>query len=302
MGCIVETIRRHLAASFLSLTACAAVWVLAACGSTQIDTGDNSKSPLRPTPVTPTGNGECWAAAKTLPAPVKDFCDRTPASLKKEFFSSLDAICRQGNLVNLLREDCGWNGAGPSSEHIRVLKSTPVTDQDTTDFEYLSAYSLNAGPAKFSYPGTLMLVALDPKAFRSTFEIPGAATITPDGHGITRNENTTTFHYNFEVNGLAKFGFLGEVNILRVDANLVAVFNQAVANLEGLKSRRNLTLVSKLSDGREKLLTIEERLVPDMGQHQIALVKMLKLDRMEMENRYANSLVREAPPELDLLT
>ena len=39
-----------------------------------------------------------------------------------------------------------------------------------------------------------------------------------------------------------------------------------------------------------------------MGQHQIALVKMLKLDRMEMENRYANSLVREAPPELDLLT
>ncbi len=278
---------------------------MASCGSTKIDTGDNSTAPLLPTPMTPmapAGSGECWAAVKSLPAPIKEFCERTPVNLKKDFSSSMDAICRQGKLVNLLREGCGWNGVGPSSEHIRVLKSTPVTDQYATDFEYLSAYALNAGPANFSYPGTLMLVALDPKAFRSTFEIPGAATITPDGHGITRNENTTTFHYNFEVNGLAKFGFLGEVNILRIDTNLVAVFNQAVANLEGLKSRRNMTLVSKLPDGREKLLTIEERLVPDMGQHQIALVKMLKLDRLEMENRYTNSLVREAPPELDLLT
>ena len=146
-----------------------------------------------------------------------------------------------------------------------------------------------------------MLVALDPKAFRSVFEVPGGATITPDGKGILRNGATTQFHYNFEVNGLGKFGFLGEVDILRIDANFVAVFNQAVANLEGLKIRRNLTLVTKLSDGREKLLTIEERLVPDMGQHQIALAKMLKLDRLEMENRYNNSLVRQSPPELDVL-
>ena len=305
------------------LSASAAMWNLSACGKAKIDTGDNSEAPLRPSPLTPSEQGECWASTKTLPPTFVDFCERTPTKLKKDFKTALDTICRQGKLVNLMRENCGWNGDGNGDgngngdadgdadvnasnngtalDHLRVLHSTPLTDHQSSEFEYLSAYALNAGPAPFSYPATLMLAALDPKAFRSAFEVPGAATMTPDGTGIFRSDKTTRFRYNFESNGLAKFAFLGEVDIFRVDANLVAVFNQAVGNLEGVTIRRNLTLVSKLSNGREKMLTIEERLVPDMGHHQIALSKMLKLDRMEIENRYKNSQVRQGPPELDIL-
>jgi hypothetical protein len=275
---------------------------LPGCGTAKVDTGDNSEGPLRPAPVVPAGNGDCWASAKTLPPSVMDFCERTPSHLKSDFSAAMEPICTLGKLVNLLRADCGWDGTGPSADHIRVLKSTPTSDHNTTDFEYVSAYALSAGPAPFSYPATLMLVALEPQKFRAAFEVPGSATITSDGNGSRFDGQTTKFRYDFEVNGMAKFGFTGEVHIMRVDPNLVAVFNQAVANLEGLKARRNLTLVAKLDDGREKLLTVEERLVPDMGQHQIALAKMLKLDRIEMENRYNNSLVREAPPELARMT
>ncbi|NDE14550.1 hypothetical protein EBZ80_06420 [bacterium] len=266
---------------------------LPGCGSAKVDTGDNSEAPLRPAPVAPAGNGDCWAPAKTL---------RVPARLKSDFNAAMEPVCSQGKLVNLLRSDCGWDGSGPATDHIRVMKSTPVSDHDATDFEYLSAYALNAGPAPFSYPATLMLVALEPAKFRSAFEIPGGATITPDGRGSAFNGVTTRFRYNFEVNGMAKFGFTGDVEIFRVDPNLVIVFNQAVENLEGLKVRRNMTIVSKLDDGREKLVSVEQRLVPDMGQHQIALAKMLKLDQIEMENRYMNSKVREAPPELARMT
>jgi hypothetical protein len=51
-------------------------------------------------------------------------------------------------------------------------------------------------------------------------------------------------------------------------------------------------LVTKLADGREKLVIIEERLVPDAGQHEIAWSKMLKLDQIELENRMKNSKVK----------
>ncbi|MEY4632581.1 MAG: hypothetical protein RIQ81_2701 [Pseudomonadota bacterium] len=276
--------------------------LITACSRAEVDTGNNGNpshsNPASPDDVTGQGDGSsaCWSSPAALPSAITDFCLQTPEPLRVEFQTAMDMICKAKRLVNQLRANCGWNGAGTSTDHLRVLESTQPSDPGS-DFYYLSAYSMTVAPADFSYPGTLLLVTTNPEAFRKGFEVPGGASIAPAPGGYQQSPLTVA-RYTFEVNGLAKFAFLGEAQVLRVSDRLVAVFNRAVDDLEGLKARRNLTLVLKLEDGREKLLTVEERLVPDLGQHQIALAKMIKLDKIEMENRHRNSLVTSPPKEL----
>jgi hypothetical protein len=271
------------------------------CSRSKVDTGQNGQAP----DLTGLANGDngfespggCWSSPEKTPAVIEDFCEQIPSMLRQAFAKSLNLVCENRRFLNLLRPECGWDGTGNSVDHLRVVESTPVDDR-STDFFYFSIYALTAGPASFSYPSTLALVATNVEAFKRSFQVPGGAAVSPAGNGIRTEGPLKTFRYSFAVNGLAKFGFVGEVQLLKVDDRLTAVFNRAVDELEGLKSRRNLTLSMRLENGREKLLTIEERLVPDLGQHQIALSKMIKLDKLEMENRYQNSLVREPPPEL----
>lgn len=296
----MKTVRKWwLPAALLATTG-----LIVSCARAEVDTGKNGNPPQSEPalpvddtkPADGSSGGSCWSNATSLPAAILDFCKQTPEPLRMEFQTAMELICKTRRVVNQLRPNCGWEGSGSASDHLRVLESTPPGDPGS-DFYYLSAYSITVGPADYSYPATLLLVATNPEAFKKGFEVPGGATITPAPGGF-KDGPLTVARYNFEVNGLAKFGFLGEAQILRISDSLVAVFNRAVGDLEGLHSRRNLTLVQRLEGSREKLLTIEERLVPDLGQHQIALAKMIKLDKVEMENRHRNAQLASPPREI----
>lgn len=273
---------------------------LSGCGTARIDTGANGnpQTPIEAPPVISDPEG-CWQSAKRLPDSIQTFCTEMPAHLKSDYQTAVDLICKRGKLINLLNPGCGWNGEGDPLHHLRVLHSTDVDDRKTKDFSYLSVYGLRLEKSKFGYARLVGLAVAKPELFDQWFEVPAPATITPLGTTRSADNATLTHKYNLEVNGLAKFGFDGEVVRWRVTDRLTAIFNRAVGNLQGVKVRRNLTLIDRdESKQSEQQFSIEERLIPDMGQHQIALSQMIKLDLVEFRNRHTNALATDGPAEL----
>lgn len=277
----------------------AAVQTIAGCGSINIDTGSNGNPPAvsNQTASTPDAGG-CWAPARKLSIPIQTLCTSMPAHLKVDYQTALELICGRGKLVNLLNPGCGWNGEGSPLQELRVLKATDINDRQTKDFAYLSAYGLRINPSKFGYARTMVLAITNPDLFAKWFEVPAPAKITPMGTKLSDDGLMTNYRYNLEVNGLAKFGFDGEISVWDLGDGMTAVLNRAVGNLQGVKVRRNMTLIRRDQDGSEQQVSIEERLIPDMGQHQIALSQMIKLDLVELQNRYTNGLATSGPPEL----
>jgi hypothetical protein len=252
--------------------------------------GSTASGPTAQPSVATSGRITCFGkSADVAPSELEAFCSGIPQDLQEYYAQAHKILCVEKKLHNLFLPQCGWSGTGALANYLRVLDSTPLNDAGD-EFYYLSAASLTIGPTSHSYPEVALLAYSDPESFRKRFILAGAE-ITPDGSGIVQQGETRQANYHFAVMGLTKTSFVGQIRVVDYGKNLRAVFNTALRDFQGLKARRNLTLVTPLADGREKLVIIEERLIPDGGQHQIAWSKMLKLDQVELENRLNNSKV-----------
>ena|GEM_PF-1236495 len=244
------------------------------------------------TTAAPSGKVSCFGTG-TPHAEIESVCAAFDEQKKSEFATAYKMLCVEKQLVNLILAQCGWTGVGPKEKYSRVIKSTPVADQSTQEFYFLSAHSLTLPEKKTSYADLVLQAYSEPEVFRSKYAVPKEAKITADGKGIARTGTSSSVRYNFEVSGLTKTKFLAEALVLPVTEKTTIIFNRAIGEMEGLKARNSLNIESRLADGKMKLFWIEERIVPDGGQHPIALSKMVKLDQLEIENRVTNNNIAE---------
>jgi hypothetical protein len=257
--------------------------------STTINTPVNTGNATTSAPV---GKVICFGTG-TPTAEIESVCKAFDEQKKSEFATAYKMLCVEKQLVNLILPQCGWTGTGSKDKFSRIVKSTPVGDQSTQEFYFLSAHSLTLAGKKTAYADLVLQAYSEPDAFRAKYAVPKEAKITADGNGVARSGTSASVRYHFEVSGLTKTKFLAEARVLPVSENTTIIFNRAIGQMEGLKARNSLNIESRLADGRTKLLWIEERIVPDGGQHPIALSKMMKLDSLEIENRVANNNIAE---------
>jgi hypothetical protein len=235
--------------------------------------------------------GGCFDSQMSLPSEMQIFCAEKQIKNYPNFKTELNIICEQKRFTNLFHKSCGWNGKkGREYAAMRVIEKTPVDDPGQ-NYRHVVISSLNIGPLAKSYAELSISAYEDPEEFLKEYEIPTGASISSDGKGVIRfSDSKRQVGYRFEVQGLSKTSFNGRVTVEDLSESLSLVFNEAVDQLEGIKHRSNLMIVVKQPGNFEKHISIETRVVPDAGQHQLARSMMRKLDSMEINNRYNNSL------------
>jgi hypothetical protein len=235
--------------------------------------------------------GGCFDSQMSLPSELQKFCAEGQIKNYPNFTTELNIICEQKRFTNLFHKSCGWNGEkGREYSAMRVIERSSLDDPGQF-YRHVVVSSLNLGPLATSYAELSISAYEDPESFLKEYEIPTGASIYPNGKGVIRlSDSKRQVGYRFEVQGLSKTAFNGRVTVEDLSESIALVFNEAVDQLEGIKHRSNLMIVVKQPGNFEKHISIETRVVPDAGQHQLARSMMRKLDSMEINNRYNNSL------------
>ncbi len=179
-------------------------------------------------------------SADVAPVELKEFCEAIPTEVKEFYASAHKILCVDRKLHNLFLAQCGWTGSNEFKSFFQVLAKTSLREK-SDEFYYLSTASLTLGPSDYSYPDMALVAYSDPSEFAKKFHLPAGAVITPDGKGVIESDQSKIARYKFEVNGLTKTSFDGEIRVVKYGANLRAVFNTAIGGYEGLKRRQNLT-------------------------------------------------------------
>jgi len=77
--------------------------------------------------------------------------------------------------------------------------------------------------------------------------------------------------------------------VIRVSDCMTVLQNRAATDLVNIHARKNVTISYRISDTLEKVVSIEERDIPDLGLHQVALEQLYSLDQEEIKMRMDNA-------------
>lgn len=233
--------------------------------------------------TTPGAKLTCFGAAPELKGGVQAFCDGLSDDLKATFAKSYDWVCNQRRLVNLFLRPCSWNGANGSEKFRRVLEKTDLADGTTNDFRFFAAYGMTSQSTPEEHLALIFREMTDPDYARRFVTIRNSriydVATRPDGG------------FDYSVAFASSAATVGFRAALRSETfgSLTAVFDYATGGHVLVKEHRFLRLMLAGAAGTTRILAIDEKLISDGGQHQVAYQNLTDVLKQRMERDYENS-------------
>ncbi len=226
----------------------------------------------------------CYGPAPELKGGVQAFCDGLGEDLKATFAKSYDWICNQRRLVNLFLRPCSWTGENGSEKYRRVLEKTDLQDMNSQDFHFLGAYGMTSQSTPEDHLSLIYREMTDPSYDDRFVSIRNSRLydIVPRADG--------GFEYSVEfASSAATVGFRAALHA-QTFGNLVAVFDYAIGGQVLVKEHRFLRLMLPGADaGTTRVVAVDEKLISDGGQHQVAYQNLTEVLKQRMERDYENS-------------
>jgi hypothetical protein len=292
----------------------ASFFVLTAACSTEVDVGRNGRerdygsstgSPNAentepPTAAESTGSVGCYEAAEKLPPQLEDFCKSGLEEERLQFARAYDTLCRQKLFSHLLHPDCGWDGTRDINNYITVIEGTPLdAPSSESNYYHYVAYSLTTPASDAEYLDTILLAHSNPKEFAKRFKGPKALTITPGAAGLVAAKFGKKLNYSAEISaqvaGTTKvLTFDSEIHAYTLTSGLSVLSDHVVGNRSGINSRNHMSFSTRLSDGRGKIVVLEELELPQIygpTLREIAARVLLNVDKDRMRIMYENAVI-----------
>ncbi len=292
---------RKSAASFaLCLTLIANL--LSACG-TEVDVGRNDQPELFRTPDDEgeegsggesSGEGSANALALNCTETVDQaelsehaaaFCDETPAELKTPFARAYNRICEQRNIVRMMESGCAWSGEGKLDKFFRVLEKTDLNDRSIQDFSLLAAFSVNIArtPEEYLYA---FYRGYDDPAFKAQLKKLDAFKLS--NVQVDRDKGQVDYSVEAQTSA-ATAKYRGLIKVKKLSSGMVAIYDQAVSDKVVVKEQRYLILLIPNGEKSSVVMAVDDKIVEDLGNHQIAYTTSVKInkDRMDLTNAMA---------------
>lgn len=228
----------------------------------------------------------CFGESPTLRPGFQAFCDDLKPELRQIFAASYDLICNQKRLVNLILRPCSWNGAsGATSDKFRrVLAKTDIADVDTKDFSFLAAYGMTSESTPEEHVALILREMTDPNYATNFVTIRNSRlhAITPRPEG--------GFDYSVEfASSAATVAFRAALYSEQFAGGLTAVYDYAISDEVLVKEHRFLRLIVAGDEGTSRIIAIDEKLISDGGNHQVAYQNLTDVLKQRMERDYENS-------------
>jgi hypothetical protein len=280
---------------------CVAQWSVA-CG-TDVDVGRNDQPELFRTPDDEEeeesgseSNGEGSAnalalnctesvAVGELSSHAAAFCDETPSDLKTPFARAYTRICEQRNIVRMMESGCAWSGEGKLDKFFRVLDKTDLNDRSVQDFSLLAAFSVNISRSPEEYLYAFYRGYDDPE-FKAQLKKLDAFKLS--NVRVDREQGKVEYSVEAQTSA-ATAKYRGLITVKKLSTGMVAIYDQAVSDKVVVKEQRYLILLVPTGEKSSVVMAVDDKIVEDLGNHQIAYTTSVKInkDRMDLTNAMA---------------
>jgi len=276
------------------------------CG-TEVDVGRNDQPELFQTeedPAVSTGSADATASAALLscqetlttkgaPKGVEEFCATAPAKFRASFAKAFDLLCDSKKALQMTISGCAWDGSKDMNAFFRVFEKTDLTATSIQEFTFVAAYAVEIPRTVNEYENAFYRGYEDP-AFKAKIKKMDAFKLS----NIQVDRNAGTVDYFVEATtSAATAKFTGHIDVMKFPSGAMAIFDEAVDDKVVVKENRYLILVLPVTDKRSIVLAIDDKVVDDLGNHQIAYNTSVKVDKQRMELTHVmGNMQAQLPP------
>jgi hypothetical protein len=221
-----------------------------------------------------------------LPVHAKAFCAETPQEFRQPFARAFERLCVQRDIVRMMDAQCSWDGSSKLDAFFRVLEKTDLKDRSVMDFSMLAAFAVTIPRTPDEYLFAFYKGYEDPE-FKARLKRLDAFKLS----NVMVDRNAGLIEYNVEAQtSAATAKFRGRIAVHKLSSGVIAIYDQAVADKVIVKEQRYLILLVPIGEKKSIVLAVDDKIVEDLGNHQIAYSTSVKInkERMELTNAVAN--------------
>jgi hypothetical protein len=279
---------------------------LCGCG-TEVDVGRNDQPELfqvEDNPQGSTGNADATAGAALLscqdtldakgaPKGVDEFCASAPAKFRGSFAKAFDLLCESQKALTMSVSGCAWDGSKDMNAFFRVFEKTDLTATSIQEFTFVAGSAVEIPRHVSEYENSFYKGYEDPE-FKAKLKKLDSFKLS----NVEVDRNAGTIDYFVEAQtSAATAKFTGHIDVVKFPSGAMAIFDEAVADKVIVKENRYMILVLPTGENRSIVLAIDDKVVDDLGNHQIAYNTSVKVNKQRMELTHATGNMQvQSPP------